>query len=351
LGGWDDSETLHQAVIDAYEAGVTVVAAAGNEWGGPVLYPAKYPETIAVSATNHYDQLAWFSSIGPEVDVAAPGEDILSILPGNSYAWWSGTSMAAPHVTGAIGLLLSLLDPTPAEIRDCIMDSADDLGDPGLDPYFGAGRLNLAAFLAECGGPPPVPVRKCLGEICTNPDDGKQPIQGTAGDDVICGTDGDDIILAKGGNDLICCGGGNDIVDAGDGNDKVDCGPGDDVIKGGSGKDVLIGNAGDDIILGSTQDDVLEGGPGKDHLYGGDGNDVLFGRDGDDQLCGLPGKDYLNAGVGANQCDKTGNGCPPVLTPCPIINALEISSSSLTPALTNSLNVMNGLGISLDVNQ
>jgi len=104
--------------------------------------------------------------------------------------------------------------------------------------------------------------------------------------------------------------------------------------------------------LGSTQDDVLEGGTGNDHLYGGNNNDVLFGRDGDDVLCGLPGnKDHLNAGVGTNQCDKAGNGCPPTLTPCPIINSLEISSSSLTPALTNSLNVMKELGISLDVNQ
>jgi thermitase len=346
LGGSEGSEVLHDAIIDAYNAGVTVVAAAGNGYGPPVIYPAKYPETIAVSATDHNDQLAWFSSYGPEVDIAAPGVDILSSLPGNDYAWWSGTSMATPHVAGAICNCLSL-NPSllPEDIYNLVTSTADDLPPPGRDDYFGAGRLNLANLLTNCSS-----TQRCLGELCTIEGDGGT-IHGTSGDDVICGSDKDEIILAKGGNDLICAGGGNDIIDAGDGNDKVDAGPGDDVIKGGSGKDVLIGNTGNDIILGSTGDDVLEAGPGDDHLYGGNGNDVLLGRDGDDQLCGLPGKDYLNAGVGANECDKAGKGCPPVLTPCPIINALEISSSSLTPALTNSLNVMNGLGISLDVNQ
>ena len=205
-------------------------------------------------------------------------------------------------------------------------------------------------------------LKTCLGSPCGSSKpcgDKSTAICGTNGDDVICGTDKDDIILAKGGNDLICAGDGNDIIDAGDGNDKVDAGPGDDVIKGGSGKDVLIGNAGDDIILGSTQDDVLEGGPGKDHLYGGNGNDVLFGRDGDDVLCGLPGtRDHLNGGEpnGVSETDECDNSwqvinCKNLPIDCPIINALEINPASLTPALTNSLNVMNGLGISLDVNQ
>lgn len=350
LGGSEGSEVLHDAIIDAYNAGVTVVAAAGNEWWGPVLYPAKYPETIAVSATDHNDQLAWFSSLGPEVDVAAPGEDILSSLPGNDYAWWSGTSMATPHVVGAVGECLSL-NPTlsPAKIYDLVTSTADDLPPAGWDEYFGGGRLNLAAFLAKCKCPSGNCI-PCLGEACTIEGDGGT-IQGTSGDDVICGSDKDETILAKGGNDLICCGGGNDIVDAGDGNDKVDCGPGDDILKGGSGKDVLKGGPGKDIILGSTGDDFLVGSTGDDYLHGGDGNDVLLGYDGDDQLCGGGGKNYLNAGVGTNKCDGGGTGCPPVVTPCPIVNALQIDASFLTPALVNSLNVLKGLGTSLDVNQ
>jgi thermitase len=355
LGGSEGSEVLHDAIIDAYNAGVTVVAAAGGGYGPPVGYPAKYPEVIAISATDPNDQLAWFSSYGPEIDIAAPGVDILSSLPGNDYAWWSGTSMATPHVVGAIGECLSL-NPnlSPTEIYDLVTTSADDLPPVGWDDYFGGGRLNLAKLLAKCGGP-----SDCLGERCTIEGDGGT-IHGTSGDDVICGTDKNDIILAKGGNDLICAGDGNDIIDAGDGNDKVDGGPGDDVIKGGSGKDVLIGNAGDDILLGSTQDDVLEGGPGKDHLYGGNGNDVLLGRDGDDVLCGLPGtRDHLNGGnpngddlLHRDKCDNSWEviNCEESID-CPIINALEINPASLTPALTNSLNVMKGLGISLDVNQ
>jgi len=248
LAGFEGSEVIHDAIKDAVNVhNVTVVASAGNGYGPPVLYPAKYPETIAVSATDHDDQLAWFSSYGPEVDITAPGVDILSSLPGNDYAWWDGTSMAAPHVAGAICNCLSL-NPSllPAAIYDLVTTSADDLPPAGWDDYFGAGRLNLAAFLDKCGGPPPG--KECLGEVCTIEGEGGI-IYGTAGDDVICGSDKDEIILAKAGNDLICAGDGNDIVVADTGHDKVDGGPGDDILKGGSGQDVLIGNAGNDIAV------------------------------------------------------------------------------------------------------
>jgi thermitase len=344
LGGSEGSKVLHEAIIDAYDAGVTVVAAAGNGYGPPVGYPAKYPEAIAVSATDHNDQLAWFSSYGPEVDIAAPGVDILSSLPGNDYAWWSGTSMATPHVAGAICNCLSLNSSlSPAEIYDLVTTTADDLPPAGWDNYFGAGRLNLAALLDKCGGG-----TGCLGESCTIEGNGGI-IYGTNGDDVICGSNKNETILAKAGNDLICAGGGNDIVVADVGHDKVDGGLGDDIIKGGSGKDVLKGGPGNDIILGSTQDDVLVGSTGDDYLHGGNGNDVLLGQNGNDQLCGKPGnKDYVNGGPGYDKCDDGGKWCSEFV-PCPIINVLEINPSS--PALVNSLNVMKGLGISLDVNQ
>ncbi|MFB6254376.1 MAG: S8 family serine peptidase, partial [Halobacteriaceae archaeon] len=110
LGG-DSSSTVKDAVEKAQNNGVLLVAAAGNS--GPcsdcVSYPAAYEEVIAVSATTKDDQLADFSSTGPEVELAAPGKDILSTIPPESdsdgLAKFSGTSMASPHVAGAGGQL------------------------------------------------------------------------------------------------------------------------------------------------------------------------------------------------------------------------------------------------------
>jgi hypothetical protein len=96
LGSTYDSWLLDGACLLAYAEGLILVAAAGN--GGSVIYPAAYPWVIAVSATNSADELAWFSSTGPEVELAAPGEDIYSTYKGGGYATLSGTSMACPHV-------------------------------------------------------------------------------------------------------------------------------------------------------------------------------------------------------------------------------------------------------------
>ncbi|MBI2520033.1 MAG: S8 family peptidase [Bdellovibrio sp.] len=106
LGGPSDSSILKSAVQEAYAAGLVVVAAAGNE-SGPVSYPAKYSEVIAVSAIDSSNKLAYFSNFGPEVDFAAPGVSVTSTTKGSSYATYNGTSMASPHVAGVAALMLS----------------------------------------------------------------------------------------------------------------------------------------------------------------------------------------------------------------------------------------------------
>jgi subtilisin family serine protease len=122
LGGHDVSADLQAAVTAAYNAGVTIVAASGNVvtfqdllYGCPVAYPAAYPEVIAVSFTGSTDQLTGYSCTGPQVDLAAPGDQIASTVPvgscmfcsPNGYAFESGTSMASPHVAGVAALLIS----------------------------------------------------------------------------------------------------------------------------------------------------------------------------------------------------------------------------------------------------
>ncbi|PSQ32775.1 peptidase S8 [Halobacteriales archaeon QS_9_70_65] len=101
LGGGSTS-TLREACRYAQEKGTLLVAAAGNDGpcSGCVTAPARYPECMAVSATDENDDLASFSSTGPEVEIAAPGDDVYSTYYLQSYATLSGTSMAAPHVAG-----------------------------------------------------------------------------------------------------------------------------------------------------------------------------------------------------------------------------------------------------------
>jgi len=99
---------------------------------------------VAVSATSRDDTLAYFSARGSQVEISAPGDDVTSTIPGQSEGSMSGTSMAAPHIAGAAGLVLSV---APWMDRDALLyvltSNADDLGAPGWDSSFGAGRLNL----------------------------------------------------------------------------------------------------------------------------------------------------------------------------------------------------------------
>ena len=306
LGGSTDSKVLHDAVKDARNAGVAVIAATGNSHSTPVLYPARYSETIAVAATDHNDERASFSSYGPEVDIAAPGVSILSSLPGDKYAKWSGTSMATPHVTGAAGILLSVSKVSPEELRNCLRESADDKGTPGWDEYYGAGRLNVKVLL-ECGGQ-----SSCGGEACTLVGtEAADNLSGTEGDDVICGKGGDDLILGNGGDDLICGDDGNDFIDGGSGVNVISGGKGNDHLEGGNQNDWLMGDAGNDSLYGKGGSDLLEGHGGNDTIYGNAGNDFLDGGAGYDYINGGAGtEDECINGEAVEDCERASNAMP-----------------------------------------
>lgn len=157
LGTSADIQSMHDAVIRAHNAGVLVVAAAGNS-GGSVSYPAAYPEAVAVAAVDSLNNAPYWSSRGPEVDVAAPGVSIYSTYKGTGYATLSGTSMATPHVTGAAALMfgkpVDLAYDTnsdgiwqPDELQSKLQATATDLGAGGFDYIYGYGLINaLKAF-------------------------------------------------------------------------------------------------------------------------------------------------------------------------------------------------------------
>lgn len=107
LGGSSDNSAIAASVKKAYEAGLVIVAAAGNN-NGKVSYPAAYSEVIAVAASDKNDKRAYFSNYGKEVDYIAPGVGIPSTITGSAYDSFSGTSMASPHVAGAVALILAL---------------------------------------------------------------------------------------------------------------------------------------------------------------------------------------------------------------------------------------------------
>lgn len=153
LGATTGSETIATAIAYAVSQGVLVVAAAGNEGSHEPFYPAAYDGVLAVSASDSDDVLWGLSNFGHYIDVAAPGYLIYSTdrqldNTYNGYSFKSGTSMAAPHVAGLAGLLLSQ-DPkrSPAALTQIISDSAWDLGTPGWDSQFGYGRIDAGAAL------------------------------------------------------------------------------------------------------------------------------------------------------------------------------------------------------------
>lgn len=161
IGGEDDAAVLHDAVNEALEAGIVVVAAMGNEGKTLKNYPAAYPGVIAVGATNTEDRVTGFSTRGSWISVCAPGANILSTTPTygvtlnreenggleRTYGKLSGTSMATPLVAGLAALVKSK-NPrwTPAQVKKAIERSAVAVAQ-GFNPNSGYGRVDAAAAL------------------------------------------------------------------------------------------------------------------------------------------------------------------------------------------------------------
>lgn len=150
-GGRNDF--LIELIDAAYEKGAVFVAAAGNEGpGAPPVYPAAHDKVIAITATDESDALYESANRGGYVFAAAPGVDILAPVMDQGFDYLSGTSFAAAHVTGVIALLMERNPQLTAEtVRSALVDSAQDLGETGLDTDFGAGLTDAYGALMLVG--------------------------------------------------------------------------------------------------------------------------------------------------------------------------------------------------------
>lgn len=170
LGGCCASSVLTDAIDAAHDAGIVIVAAAGNSGSGPIPFPASHPDVIAVGAVDYNLNRAFYSNGGSALDLVAPGGDNSQDANGDGhvdgvlqetfelvgttktfgYYFLQGTSMATPHVTGAVALMLSLRpEASPQTIRSVLDSTARDLGAPGFDTSFGNGLLQIRDALDE----------------------------------------------------------------------------------------------------------------------------------------------------------------------------------------------------------
>jgi subtilisin family serine protease len=156
LGSPQPATEIHAAIRRAVAKGKFVICAAGNDGRDrSVNFPARWEETVAVGAVDRNGAIARFSSRGPEVDICAPGQDVLSTFFGGSYAKLSGTSMATPFVAGVVALMLAKHrahgGATPinnqSQLLEHLKRTARDAGPVGHDPAYGFGLIDPASVI------------------------------------------------------------------------------------------------------------------------------------------------------------------------------------------------------------
>ena len=181
---YDPGPIVHDAVIYAYNKGVTIVAAAGNDNKNEVAYPAAYAECIAVGATQYDEALAPYTNRGTALELTAPGGNLNLDQNGDTkgdgvlqqtfnpytrdpsdfdYWFFQGTSMASPHVAGVAALVIAAGVSGPDDVRQVLRSTAEDHYLPGWDSQYGWGIVDAHAALSSIGPPNEPPVAEAGG--------------------------------------------------------------------------------------------------------------------------------------------------------------------------------------------
>ena len=233
-GGGGYTQTMMDAIVRGARQDILFVAAAGN--GGSDGYgdnndslgnwPSNYNTSsvlgwdavIGVSAITSTGGLASYSNYGAKtVEIGAPGSSVYSTLPNNGYGYYSGTSMATPHVTGAIALVAAATGLHAADLRAHLLASAIATSSLTGKTMTG-GRLDVMGFLDHARGtgtaPAPTPTPSPSGTIYGT--DGSETVKGTLGNDTISGVPASSTTLGRGTIDTLKGNGGNDTFILGD---------------------------------------------------------------------------------------------------------------------------------------
>ncbi len=150
LGGYEESRVLQNAVNYAYENGVVVVAAAGNDGLNQVSFPARYKNVLGVGAVDVNGRSSTFSNHGEGVDLSAPGLEVHAAWEEDEMVLFSGTSSATAFVTGAMAALLSdNSGMTGEDAKNLLFQYANEAEKPGFDKWTGHGTLNLGRVLSR----------------------------------------------------------------------------------------------------------------------------------------------------------------------------------------------------------
>ncbi len=175
LGGGAYSSTLNNAIQNAYNSGIVLVAATGNDADEPgyapnILYPSKYNNVIAVGAVRYDNQRAYYSNYGEGIDLVAPGGDVTVDQNGDGYGdgilqqtlagsysefgfyFYQGTSMAAPHVSGLVAMIMSVGVRDPQAVYNILVQTAVDLGTPGYNTEYGYGLIDAFSAMNQATG-------------------------------------------------------------------------------------------------------------------------------------------------------------------------------------------------------
>jgi subtilisin family serine protease len=356
-GGGGYSAALHEAIGRAAQQDILFIAAAGNSSRNNDVqanYPSNYTTSamagydamVAVASLTNTGALSSFSNYGAVmVDIAAPGSGIYSTLPGGRYGTYSGTSMATPHVTGAVALYAAENpDASAAQIRAALLSSA--AGTASLGGMTGTGgRLDIGAFMDTAPGlPAPLDVIAGNASSIAVLSSGGPQISGIdfSGDqdwfrltlfagwrysfamDATTGSSLDSYLrlLNANGQQLafnddaiglnsrisftVTSGGTYYLSAQGDGVStgsyslSMTAVEADRILNGTTANDTLNGAGGNDNLNGQAGNDRLVGFAGNDSLFGLAGNDTLDGGAGNDLLLGGAGRDQMTGGAGAD---------------------------------------------------